>query len=107
MVLTWVVAIVIIAFARYATRQIKAVPDGAQNFWNGWLKAFAISSRGSSAVRSPSKRIGSSRRSSSSSWRPIGLGSFRVWVRSAGALQMPRATLTTSASLCCAAPAPI
>lgn len=33
MVLTWFVAIVIIAFAQYATRQIKEVPDGAQNFW--------------------------------------------------------------------------
>jgi F-type H+-transporting ATPase subunit a len=36
MVLTWVVALVIIIFAQYATRQIKAVPDGAQNFWE-WM----------------------------------------------------------------------
>ncbi len=33
MVLMWVVALVIIGFAQYATRQIKEVPEGAQNFW--------------------------------------------------------------------------
>ncbi|MHA3770692.1 F0F1 ATP synthase subunit A [Verrucomicrobiota bacterium sgz303538] len=33
MVLTWVVAIAIILFAQYATRNIKQVPEGAQNFW--------------------------------------------------------------------------
>lgn len=36
MVFTWIVAIGIIFFARYATRQIKEVPEGAQNFWE-WL----------------------------------------------------------------------
>jgi F-type H+-transporting ATPase subunit a len=36
MLLTWIVTIVLIAFAQYATRQIKQVPDGAQNFWE-WL----------------------------------------------------------------------
>lgn len=36
MILTWIIAIGIIAFAQYATRQIKQVPDGAQNFWE-WL----------------------------------------------------------------------
>ena len=33
MLVTWIVAIGIILFARYATRQMKEVPDGAQNFW--------------------------------------------------------------------------
>jgi F-type H+-transporting ATPase subunit a len=33
MVYTWVIALGIICFARYATRNIKEVPDGAQNFW--------------------------------------------------------------------------
>jgi F-type H+-transporting ATPase subunit a len=33
MIMTWVVAIVIIAFAQFATRKIQAVPTGAQNFW--------------------------------------------------------------------------
>jgi F-type H+-transporting ATPase subunit a len=33
MILTWAVALGIIAFAQYATRQVKEVPDGAQNFW--------------------------------------------------------------------------
>lgn len=33
MLVTWIVALIIILFARYATRNIKDVPDGAQNFW--------------------------------------------------------------------------
>jgi F-type H+-transporting ATPase subunit a len=36
MILTWFVAIGIIFFARVATKNIKAVPEGAQNFWE-WL----------------------------------------------------------------------
>ncbi len=36
MIVTWLVAIGIIIFAQTATRQIKDVPDGAQNFWE-WL----------------------------------------------------------------------
>src|SRR4051794_22137908 len=36
MIFTWVVGICIIVFAQYATRKIKDVPDGAQNFWE-WL----------------------------------------------------------------------
>lgn len=36
MIVTWIVAIGIIIFAQYATRNIKDVPDGAQNFWE-WL----------------------------------------------------------------------
>ena len=36
MILTWVVALFIIIFAQVATRNIKAVPQGAQNFWE-WL----------------------------------------------------------------------
>jgi F-type H+-transporting ATPase subunit a len=33
MLVTWVVALGIIVFARYATRKMKDIPDGAQNFW--------------------------------------------------------------------------
>lgn len=33
MIMTWIVAVVIIVFAQYATRKIQAVPSGAQNFW--------------------------------------------------------------------------
>jgi F-type H+-transporting ATPase subunit a len=33
MVVTWLVALGLIIFAQVATRNIKAVPDGAQNFW--------------------------------------------------------------------------
>jgi F-type H+-transporting ATPase subunit a len=36
MLVTWIVALVIIVFARIATRNIKEVPEGAQNFWE-WL----------------------------------------------------------------------
>lgn len=36
MIVTWLVALGIIVFAQYATRKIKDVPDGAQNFWE-WM----------------------------------------------------------------------
>jgi F-type H+-transporting ATPase subunit a len=36
MVVTWIVAIGVIGFAQYATRKVKEVPDGAQNFWE-WM----------------------------------------------------------------------
>ena len=36
MIVTWIVAILIIVFSQYATRNIQEVPSGAQNFWE-WL----------------------------------------------------------------------
>ena len=36
MVVTWVVALGLIVFAQLATRRMKEVPDGAQNFWE-WM----------------------------------------------------------------------
>ena len=36
MIVTWIVAAGIIAFAQVATRNIKAIPDGKQNFWE-WI----------------------------------------------------------------------
>jgi F-type H+-transporting ATPase subunit a len=33
MLVTWIVALIVIVFAQYATRNMKDVPDGAQNFW--------------------------------------------------------------------------
>jgi F-type H+-transporting ATPase subunit a len=36
MIMTWIVALLIIIFARFATRRIKEVPEGSQNFWE-WL----------------------------------------------------------------------
>jgi F-type H+-transporting ATPase subunit a len=36
MIVSWVVAIALILFAQFATRDVKAVPEGAQNFWE-WL----------------------------------------------------------------------
>ncbi len=36
MVVTWIVALGLIIFAQVATRRMKKIPDGAQNFWE-WL----------------------------------------------------------------------
>src|SRR5208337_2847348 len=36
MVVTWIVAVGLIVFAQVATRHMKAIPDGIQNFWE-WL----------------------------------------------------------------------
>ncbi len=36
MIMTWIVALFIIIFAQLATKNMKAVPEGAQNFWE-WL----------------------------------------------------------------------
>jgi len=36
MLVTWIVALGLILFARFATRQLRPVPEGAQNFWE-WL----------------------------------------------------------------------
>jgi F-type H+-transporting ATPase subunit a len=36
MVVTWIVALGLIVFAQVATRRMKRIPDGAQNFWE-WL----------------------------------------------------------------------
>jgi len=36
MIVTWIVALGVIVFAQIATRKIKEVPEGAQNFWE-WL----------------------------------------------------------------------
>src|SRR4051812_14905721 len=36
MLVTWIVALGLIVFAQMATRNIKRVPEGAQNFWE-WL----------------------------------------------------------------------
>src|SRR5690348_17115202 len=36
MLVTWIVALGLIVFARFATRRIQDVPSGAQNFWE-WL----------------------------------------------------------------------
>src|SRR5215470_17995450 len=36
MVVSWIVAVGLILFAQFATRHMKPVPEGAQNFWE-WL----------------------------------------------------------------------
>ncbi len=36
MLVTWIVAVILIVFAQLATRRMKEVPEGAQNFWD-WM----------------------------------------------------------------------
>ncbi|MEY2430270.1 MAG: F-type H+-transporting ATPase subunit a [Verrucomicrobiota bacterium] len=36
MVVTWIVAVGLIVFSQFATRNMKAIPEGAQNFWE-WM----------------------------------------------------------------------
>ena len=54
MIVTWIVAVGLIVFAQFATRRMKAVPEGAQNFWE-WLveglHAFLEGIRGSHLVQ--------------------------------------------------------
>ena len=40
MLVTWIVAIGVIVFAQYATRNMKDVPDGAQNFWEFMVESL-------------------------------------------------------------------
>ena len=52
-IVTWVVASGLIVFARVATRQMKPVPTGAQNFWEwlvGGLQSFLESVMGKHLV---------------------------------------------------------
>ena len=49
MVVTWIVALGLIVFAQFATRNMKQVPAGAQNFWSGWWRPCTNSWRASSA----------------------------------------------------------
>jgi F-type H+-transporting ATPase subunit a len=41
MLVTWIVAIGVILFARYASRNMKDVPDGAQNFWEFLVESLS------------------------------------------------------------------
>ena len=40
MLATWIVAIGVIVFAQIATRRMKEVPDGAQNFWEFMVESL-------------------------------------------------------------------
>ena len=40
MIVTWITALVLIVFARLATRNMKAVPEGAQNFWEALVEGL-------------------------------------------------------------------
>ena len=62
MVVTWIVAVGLIVFAQLATRSMKQVPDGAQNFLE-WLdrKPLPLSRRHHRSASGPIGRSGSSR----------------------------------------------
>src|SRR5260370_22530562 len=40
MLVTWIVAAGIIIFSQIATRQVKAIPSGIQNFWEGLVEGL-------------------------------------------------------------------
>jgi F-type H+-transporting ATPase subunit a len=40
MVVTWITALILIVFARLATRNLKPVPEGAQNFWESLVEGL-------------------------------------------------------------------
>src|ERR1700733_8091706 len=42
MLVTWIVAILVIVFAQYSTRNMKDVPDGAQNFWEFLVESLYL-----------------------------------------------------------------
>ena len=50
MLVSWIVAALLIVFARLATRRMDQVPDGAQNLSSGWSKAFTSFWKASSAA---------------------------------------------------------
>lgn len=41
MVVTWITALILIVFARLATRNMQLVPDGAQNFWESLVEGLS------------------------------------------------------------------
>src|ERR1700722_15044989 len=41
MVVTWLTALILIIFARLATRNMQLVPDGAQNFWESLVEGLS------------------------------------------------------------------
>src|SRR5512147_1251887 len=41
MVVTWIVAVALIVFAQLATRRMKEVPEGAQNFWEWMVESLS------------------------------------------------------------------
>jgi F-type H+-transporting ATPase subunit a len=48
MAVSWAVALGLIIFAQVATRNMKRIPSGAQNFWEWMVEGFQIFSRASS-----------------------------------------------------------
>ena len=106
MVVTWIVAIALIAFAQMATRQMTQVPGGAQNFLEWMVESLYRLSREHPWSRTwCSGRSGSSPASSSSSWPPTGSACFLASAPSAGATG--RRTDSKSISRSFAAPTPI
>ncbi len=53
MLVSWIVALGVIIFAQVATRNMKQVPEGAQNFWQTGWDLFPESARSVGAMRWP------------------------------------------------------
>src|SRR5216110_531767 len=58
MLVTWLVGAGIIVFSQIATRQVKAIPNGIQNFWEWLVEVCTISWKTSSAVTSCKRDFG-------------------------------------------------
>jgi hypothetical protein len=106
MVLTWVVAILIIIFARVATAHMKDIPDGAQNFWEWMVESlsdFLASIIGEKLAR---RTFGFLRASLFSSCSQTGSACCLASARSAGACLTNRVVSRTSSNRSCAGSAP-
>ena len=74
MVVTWIVAVGLIVFAQVATRKMKEVPEGAQNFWEWLVESLHDFLEGIIGQHLVQRRSGSLRRFSFSSSSPTGWG---------------------------------
>jgi hypothetical protein len=89
MVVSWIVALGLIIFARFATRNMKSIPGGAQNLLE-WLVGglYDFLERSSARVWS-SERSGFLPQFSFSFFPPIGWDSFRGLAPSGGDIRPP------------------
>jgi len=79
MVVSWIVAVGLMLFARIATRDMTHVPGGAQNLLEWLVGGCTISSKASSARIWSSGRSGSLPQFSFSFFPPTGWASFPGW----------------------------
>jgi F-type H+-transporting ATPase subunit a len=90
MVVTWAVAIGLIVFAQVATRKVRDVPEGAQNFWEWMVESLFQFLEGIIGHELVKKTFWFFATSSSSSSLPTGWPHPRRRAPSAGAFEGPR-----------------